>query len=262
MKEKLYVHHHLGLGDHFDCNGMVRYILKESLFDKVAVFCKDSNFSMVEQMYRDNENIETIQLKSDPNLHGKFDSNEYSQVREIVGGKAVLASSFPQIINSDEKDQQALLVVGHDFYRGVEGKNCWEIFYDQVNLPCEVRKDYFYIERDIKEESRVFDKKNPNREPFIFIHEDKDRGFAIDRKHLMNKNCLVVENDISENIFSFIKILEEAEEIHCMESSFKTLIDVYCEQENLFFHDFRGHPLGSKSNKSWKTIKYEEPTFY
>jgi len=42
-----------------------------------------------------------------------------------------------------------------------------------------------------------------------------------------------------------------------MESSFKTLVDLYCKQEKLFFHDFRGHPLGSQSNKNWKTIKYE-----
>ena len=257
MKKKLYIHHHLDLGDHFDCNGMVRYFLKESPFDKVAVFCKDSNFSVVEQMYSDNENIQIIQLKSDPNLYGKFDANEYSQVAEIVGEKAAVVSTFPQIIDSYNKNEQTLLVLGHNFHVGAEGKNCWEIFYDQVNIPYKIRKDSFYVGRDTKEESRYFHKKNPNGEPFIFIHEDKERGFEIDRKHLTNKNCLVIENDTSENIFNFIKILEEAEEIHCMESSFKTLVDLYCEQENLFFHDFRGHPLGSKSNKNWKTIKYE-----
>ena len=76
MKKNLYIHHHLGLGDHFDCNGMVRYILEKTPFEEVRVFCKDINFSLVKEMYEDNKNIEVISLKSNPDLYGKFDSNE------------------------------------------------------------------------------------------------------------------------------------------------------------------------------------------
>ena len=89
------------------------------------------------------------------------------------------------------------------------------------------------------------------------MHDDKDRGFILDKSHIQNKDLHIIENDTSENIFHFISILEEAEEVHCMESSFKTLVDIYCDQEKLFFHDFRGHPLGSNSNKNWKVVKYE-----
>ena len=29
MSKKIYILHHLGLGDHFHCNGVVRFLLKE-----------------------------------------------------------------------------------------------------------------------------------------------------------------------------------------------------------------------------------------
>ena len=58
MKE-LCIHHHLGLGDHFDMNGMVRNYLKE--FNKIYVFSKSSYYSMIEYMYRDNDNIIVIE---------------------------------------------------------------------------------------------------------------------------------------------------------------------------------------------------------
>jgi len=140
-----------------------------------------------------------------------------------------------------------------------KGKNCWEIFYDQVGIPYEVRKDYFYLERSAKQEENLLKKKNPNGEPFIFIHDDKSRGFKINKKHLLNDKLLVIENDVSENIFNFIGVVKKAEEVHCMESSFKTLVDIYCDQEKLFFHDFRGHPLGLNSNKNWKELKEKLP---
>lgn len=236
MKNNLYIHHHLGLGDHFDCNGMIRYILKERGYNQVTVFSKDNYFSMIDFMYRDNENIKVI----------KIDKNrEYQEVKEVVATSTCKDNDF--------------LLVGHENYdHDAKNKNCWEIFYDQVEIPYNVRKDFFHVERDLKEEERVFSKLNPANEPFLFLHDDKERGFNLNRDHILNKDLRIIENDVTENIFYFIKILQEAEEIHCMESSFKTLIDLYCEQDNLFFHDFRGHPLGSKSNKNWKTIKYEE----
>ena len=55
--ERLYIHHHLGLGDHLDCNGMVRYILEHSDHDQVYVFSKSNYFSMIEYMYRDTDKI-------------------------------------------------------------------------------------------------------------------------------------------------------------------------------------------------------------
>ena len=235
MKDNLFIHHHLGLGDHFDCNGMVRHIQEKSGYNQVSIFSKDNYYDMVDYMYRDNTKIKVV----------KIDKNkEYEEVAKTIRGC--------------DPDKNDFLVVGHHNYdHTAKGKNCWEIFYDQINIPYSVRKSFFHLERDRDAEEKLLQKLNPKNLPFAFVHDDKDRGFVLDKSHIENKDLHIIENDTSENIFHFIGILEKAEEVHCMESSFKTLVDIYCNQEKLFFHDFRGHPLGSKSNKNWKTIKYE-----
>lgn len=234
----LFIHHHLGLGDHLDCNGMVRYILEHSGHESIGVFSKPNYFGMIEHMYRDNDNIKVFKVSKE---------DEYGDVDNIL------------------KDNRAeyFMRVGHEYYPGKQAelsqdKNCWEFFYEQIDMSHSVRYDNFYVERDPEEEQRVFDKLNPNHEPYIFIHEDAARGFTLNRDHFLNNNLKTIENDVSENIFHFIKILEEAEEVHCMESSFKTLIDFYCKQDNLFYHDIReSQPLGQHSSPKWKVVKYD-----
>jgi|TARA_R110002020_G_scaffold257334_5_gene470977 hypothetical protein len=235
MKDNLFIHHHLGLGDHFDCNGMVRHIQQKSGYNQVSIFSKDNYYDMVNYMYRDNTKIKVV----------KIDRNkEYEEVAKVI--------------RDCDPEKNDFLVVGHHNYdHAAKGKNCWEIFYDQVSIPYATRESSFHVERDLDAEEKLLLRLNPKKLPFAFIHDDKDRGFILNKDHILNKNLHLIENDNTENIFNFIGILEKAEEVHCMESSFKTLVDLYCKQEKLFFHDFRGHPLGSQSNKNWKTIKYE-----
>ena len=235
--KKLFIHHHLGLGDHLDCNGMVRYILEKGDMDRVCVFSKSNYFDMIDYMYRETEDIEVIKISKE---------DEYGDVKRVV-----------------DENGGRLLVVGHQYYPGKQAelsqnKNCWEFFYEQIQVPYSVRYKYFHVERDEEEEQRVFDKLNPDNEPYIFIHEDADRGFLLNREHFIDKNLKVIENDVTENIFHFTKILEDAQEIHCMESSFKTLIDFYCKQDNIFYHDIReSQPLGQHSSPKWTVVKYD-----
>lgn len=233
---QLCIHHHQGLGDHMDCNGLVRYILEKGSYDKVHVFSKSNYYDMIEYMYRDNENI--VVAKIDKN------GNEIEQAIEYYKN-----SSCTEFVR-----------IGFENYptNNKENKNCWEFFYEQVGVPCEIRAEYFYIERDPKEEARLINKLNPTGAHFAFIHDDPARGYEIDREHILDKELLVVENDITENIFTFIGLLETAEELHCMESSMKSLMDLYSGTEKMYFHNFRNHPLGTKSNKNWKVINYSK----
>ena len=232
---ELCIHHHLGLGDHFDCNGMVRFILNNHGYSKIYVFSKSNYFEMIEYMYRDTSDIEVIKIDKD--------LNELEQVQQFLNTK---------------KDIQ-FLRIGFDQYPAgrevIDNKNCWEYFYEQVGIPYQVRTDYFYVKRDLDAESELLDTINPNREPFIFVHDDPERGYSIDASKLP-EHYLMLKNDNSKNIFDFIKVLECADEIHCMESSYKSLIDFYAKTADLYYHDFRGHPLGTKTNREWTVVKY------
>tara|TARA_R110000850_G_scaffold4199_2_gene19528 strand:- start:43 stop:747 length:705 start_codon:yes stop_codon:yes gene_type:complete len=234
VKNELVIHHHLGLGDHFDMNGMVRHYL--NIYDKVHVFSKESYLPMVEYMYRDNDNIIVHELG--------FPEDELMSVEVFI----------------EQNNVENFLRIGFENYPfGLEeqlGKNCWEFFYEQVGVPKEVRVRDFYCKRDEEEETRVLEKLNPTGKPFVFVHDDPARGFKVDRS-VIDSSFNIIENDTSENIFYFLKVLEEAEAIHCMESSFKSLVDLYAKTEQLHYHDFRNQPLGSHTNKKWHIIKYD-----
>ena len=42
-----FIHHHLGLGDHLICNGMVRYVAKNYDFKNIALVVKKCNLNNV-----------------------------------------------------------------------------------------------------------------------------------------------------------------------------------------------------------------------
>lgn len=237
MKE-IYIHHHLGLGDHIDMNGLVRFYLSANKCNKINLFVKSVYYDMIKYMYADEDRIELIKI--DPLVEENFQVFEY--MKKVKNGE--------------------LLRIGFENYpfgmENQDNKNCWEYFYEQVNVPYNVKVNLFYIERNHEEEERVFSKLNPNNESYIFLHDDPDRGFFIDSSHIIDKKLKIIKNDKTENIFHFLKILEKAEEIHCMESSFKSLIEIYAKTEKLFFHDFRNHPLGNRTNKKWRIIKYDK----
>jgi hypothetical protein len=233
------VHHHLGLGDHFDMNGMIRYFL-ETYASKVYVYSKSNYFSMVKYMYRDEPNIVVVEIDKD--------FNELLQVKEFVDKNPNLHHVRIGFENYPSPFTQSL----------DREKNCWEYFYEQVDVPYRVRNNYFHVARDLEKEEALLKELNPHNVPFAFVHDDPDRGFNISNTSGgISLGMHVIRNDTSKNIFHYLTILEEAEEIHCMESSFKTLIDLYSVEPDLFFHSFRGHPLGERTNRIWTVVDYE-----
>ena len=52
-----------------------------------------------------------------------------------------------------------------------ENKNCWEYFYEQLDIPHNIKDEYFRVDVDEEEEDRVYKKLNPNNEDFIFVHD-------------------------------------------------------------------------------------------
>ena len=98
-----------------------------------------------------------------------------------------------------------------------------EAFYVGAGIPFENKWSQFKIRRNFSEENRILNKLNPTKEPFMFVHDDPSRGFIITPPN--PSNLLVVKNDVTEDLFDMIGVLESAAEIHCMESSISNLIE-------------------------------------
>ncbi len=109
-----YIYHHLGLGDHIICNGIVRHY--QEIYGDVTVFCKSHYSTNVKYMYRDNEKIIVLPIGEDSDVLNYINQNN---------------------INSD------LIVVGFNKPRFNTTKTFDEWFYNTVNLPFEYRFSKF-----------------------------------------------------------------------------------------------------------------------
>ncbi len=205
-----YIYHHLGLGDHIICNGIVRHFCKK--YDEVIVFCLSNTFENVNYMYRDVDNLKIF----------IFD-NEY-QICDFI---------------EDETIKNNLMKVGfNDLKYYDENKINFDVaFYDLSGLDYDIRFSEFYIKRDLEEEYRVCKELNPDNQKYIFIHDDPSKGYIIDMNKI-NTNYKVIKNDTRFLIFNYIKLFEDAEEIHCMQSSIKDLINSYKLDAKLYFHNY------------------------
>jgi len=247
----MYIHHHMGLGDMVHMNGMVRRILKDEEYDNVHVFSKNCYKEMTEWMYRDDPRIKVIGIDEN--------GNERSLVDQILSR---------ELMGTDNK----YLRVGHEFYKEDGNENgpmpCDMLFYDQVGLPYSSRFDDCYWERDMKEEERVYNKLVPAGEDYIFVHDDPNRteipgGFVITNEEAeagkpgpVGKPLVVVRNDMSESIFHLGMLLENAKQIHVMESSIRCMMEFLKPSllENgveLYFHNFRGGPYYNEETGIW-----------
>ena len=110
------IHHHLGLGDHIDCNGMVRYFAELYEGDTIHSFAKTQYFDMIEWMYRDDDQIKVHCIEG----------NEYSGVY--------------QFMTENNLTSEDLYIVGHGNYptNPSSDKNCWEYFYEQLDIDLDI----------------------------------------------------------------------------------------------------------------------------
>ena len=128
MNNKLYVFHHLGLGDHIICNGLIRCLLKH--VDEITLFAKSHNCDNVKRMFEDLGNkLFLVPVKDDQGV--------VSYVKE--------------------KNIKNCLVVGHHHCQILmnQGYTWDESFYKQLNIPFIERWNSFFVERNYSDENNL-----------------------------------------------------------------------------------------------------------
>jgi hypothetical protein len=199
-----YIYHHLGLGDHIICNGLVRYYCE--LYGEVSVFCKPHNFTNVSYMYRDNYKIKVLPIGEDSDVNNFILTNNIHNNTIVCGfGRA----SRPKF---DEE------------------------FYASVNLPFDYRFSKFFLLRDYEKENNILNTLNPTGEPYIFVHGVNKSKVRTDLK--------IIENPVQYNLFDILTLIENSTEVHLMESSVKNLVNsIKIDKPKFFYHQYsRGYP--------------------
>ena len=229
---KKYIYQHLGLGDHIVCNGLIREIAKKETTTLFIVLCKNIYKDSVTALFKD---IVNICIQSVP-------SDDY--VRSILA-RDIRAEDF--------------IKIGHFIYNNIPKNLGWdEYFYQQHNIDFKKRWESFYVERNRQREDELFTKLNNKNEPYILIHgvgsNNVDRlnysKIPLDIKHIH------ITPLHTSNIVDYYSLIEQAKEIHCIDSFFHHLVDSIECSAALFYHD--KHDLQQPRNiiphrisKSW-----------
>jgi hypothetical protein len=205
-----YIYSHQGMGDHIICNGLVRHFAEQ--IGDVAVFCKPQYRDNMEWMYRDDSRIKVLAIGQDQDTVNYIVRNSLQNDTILVGFQELWDKWIPLVSSFDEA------------------------FYKMVNVPFEYRFTKFNFLRDDEREQNAYNSVNPTNEPYIFLHGDIDRS-------KVRSDLKIIENPTEFGIFDIIKILENAEEIHIMESSIKCLLCSFqFEKPKLFYHQYvRGY---------------------
>ena len=124
--KKIVIHHHLGMGDAIECNGMVRFFAEK--YDIVDIFAKHNYYDATAFMYRDTDKI---------------------VVNKIDGGK-----EYQEVANFLKSYDGEVLIPGHvnyfnnlDFFKKMQ-YSPGRAFYHLADVPWKFRNEKFKIQRD------------------------------------------------------------------------------------------------------------------
>ena len=229
MKKATLVHHQ-GFGDLMTNNPICNYYSEQ--YDELIIFVLDeSRKKVVSEMYKHKKNIKCViptfinenrynsscmicmwnknQCKPDSNYNGhKFiDYSEWENYDNInVGCFKENYDKWEKFLNDNISDN---ISFSHSFY-----------LYE--NLDLNVRNNLFSVNRDDEKETIKFNEVLDKE--YIVLHDDIVRSIIVDRSRLPQNYYVYQLNGSSDNMVDQIKILENAKEIHFIDSSYSVLI--------------------------------------
>ncbi len=211
-----YIYHHLGLGDHLICNGLVREIINET--ENYYVLCKPHYANAVSFMYRDLKNIKVIE-------------------------------GYDDYIYRNNLTNQTIFINLNNYEKYDSFEKC---FYGNFNLDFNKKYTSFYVQRDEDKENMLYEKFNIN-EDYIFLHDDASRSFNINLEKIPS-NIRIIKPTIglTDNIFDYIKLIKNAKEVHCIDSSFLHLSDILELNKNLYYHVYARDNYNKSDNGFFK----------
>lgn len=234
MKKKIYILQHLGLGDYFNCNALIRYFYKKYFKSFEVILFTDNKYDKtIKKIFVD---LKKLKIK-------KINENTYKlNPYEIVNlvKKKIKSKNFK------------LITVGYDFFlknrKYINKKYTVDmLFYKQFNVPYKNRFKNSFWKRN-KSNELYFYKKIVKNKNYAFVHDDPSRGFIID-DNLINKNLTIIRNNSKIDILNYPKIIENATEIHVMESSIRCMLETLkIRSKKNYLYTFKNGP--------WKSIPF------
>lgn len=220
--KRIVVHHHLGLGDHLICNGLVNHLAET--WDVVYLACKRAYYPTIACLYSEQPAVNIFTVQDERQDVDRF-------ARDV--GAEVLRIGF------DRCDRSRFD----------------ESFYEQLGIPFEYRYTKFRLPARIPGEDALFSTLNPGSR-FIVIHREWSHGLFVLRvgSALPAVDIRRRSGDVFTNLLAYRRVIQEAAEIHCINSSVIHLVDSLETGGRLFYHDVRDRDF--QLRRQWATVEY------
>lgn len=215
--KKIFVKHHLGLGDCIIHNGMVRKIGEDNPDCEIYCASKPHNYKNIKFMFKDNSKINVLELDDD-DVNKHLSQNNYDKV---ISSHFDSGTLYPYETYGDDA------------------------FYLKAGFDPLIKNSYFYVERDYKREDDLYNKltNEIGSKDYIFIHEKPEQDIVIDREKINLKLPIILAKP-EYDFFDLLKIIENAKEVHVISSCFlsffmakkinpKTYAHMYCDRDYL-----------------------------
>lgn len=207
---------HQGLGDHLVCNAIYRKVSKG--YDHVFLPVAHRYYTEISKMMRAELNIQLIRIRW-PSWRRQIE--ELTKIAGRLGIEVMKLGYFDTKLSLSQ-------------FASLD-----QLYYAQANMNILDRWDNFSYERDLEEERRINDYFNIQKSPYVFLHEDTSRGFTINRAKLPSNIRVLEPKKGLTSIFNYRGVIENSLEIHCIESSFSVLADMFdLREKKLVIHRY------------------------
>ena len=245
--DKLFYVGPLGLGDSFVNTGAVHYFADRCIELHLPVWPKF--YKTLSCLYQDFPNIKVIPL-------GHYDEGENQYVAENKLSR-ILPTDLIRTKNINNNLSAVL----------------WDVqTYANYEIPFSYRYTNFRPPKYVDGADELY-KKLSQEEKYILVHRCSSmypNGIPINiddfrfRENLPKFKTIEVTENITDNMMQYVKLIENAEEIHCVASSFHCLVDSLHKKTNarLYFHDIRNDAImkinSYENDYRWIIVNYGE----
>ena len=239
----LFLFHHLGLGDHIICNALYRAL--SSRYQFLIMVVKKRNSIDVKAMLHDLDNVWLIEV-----------SNKFADTAQLLLLKFFSFTNVSKVLSiggaSLERELGSTASGARNFDR---------LMYRLGQVEFKLRNQGFFIERNYVKELELFRFLGCHQGEYIFVHDDPSRDFLIEETKLP-KDVRVIRSKKLEDytIFDYLTVLEKAEEIHVVQSSFAALVECSGLTGRNFVHlysrpDSKGEENEMSYSQQWTKLK-------
>jgi len=228
VQDELIVYHHLGLGDHFVCMGLVLELAERYARRAVHLPVKHAYLDTVRTLYARAPQVQVFGIDGDA-----AEQQVYERARRLQLRVARLGFAALDRVHWDRS------------------------FYDLAGLDFGLSWSRF-SPGDAGADADALFERLVHSKPYLLIHDDGSVGRFALRLPAEGERLFVRPEPGASGLLAWSRIIREASQIHCIDSSVVHLVDRMprIPGQQLFLHDARHSGCTFVRRHDWKLIEY------